>query len=120
MKNQVTVYNLQTYQILKVRVNRVITVASLREKIGAQFNVDPKHLSIKIGNSDKVFQSHSIMSSKERSTAEILEGKTKLFQDLNFSEEQLIGIEVHKNHPTPRKTNMNQSKLSQFHKKPLY
>lgn len=50
MKNQATVYNQQTFEITKVRINRIMTVDGLRTKIANQFNTDPNNLEIKIGS----------------------------------------------------------------------
>ena len=49
MKNQATVYNQQTFEIAKVRINRIMTVDGLRKKIASQFDTDPTNLEIKVG-----------------------------------------------------------------------
>lgn len=55
MKNVATVYNQQTFEIVKVRINRIMTVDGLRKKIANQFNADPSDLEIKIGSHETKF-----------------------------------------------------------------
>ena len=55
MKNQATVYNSQTFEIAKIRVNRIMSVDQLRQKIASHFNTDPLNLDIKVGSNETKF-----------------------------------------------------------------
>ena len=82
MKNQATVYNQQTFEIVKVRINRIMTVDALRSKIASQFDTEPDNLVIKVGSYETKFD-----GSKPKD-----EVKLQLFKDLKFNEDQLIGV----------------------------
>lgn len=58
VRNVVTVYNQETFEIGKIRVNRVITIRSLMQKIGAYFGVPDgiKDLVIRFGDLNLAFE----------------------------------------------------------------
>ena len=85
-RNIVTVYNQDTYEIGKIRVNRVITIRTLMAKIATHFNFqDPKDIVIRLGDLNLVFDANSGDSELDK----------RLFSDLQqFSEANLIGIQI--------------------------
>lgn len=83
MKNIVTVYNMETFEIGKIRVNRVITVRSLIQKIAAHYEIkEIGDLVIRFGDLNLVFDANSSESDLDK----------RLFQDLDFIETNLIGV----------------------------
>jgi hypothetical protein len=46
IKNVVTLYNTQTFQVLKVRVNRVITIGTLKEKVSGHFKTNWRNIEL--------------------------------------------------------------------------
>ena len=81
----VTVYNQDTFEIGKIRVNRVITVKALIAKIAAHFEVpEVKDLVVRLGDLNLTFDAKS----SERELAQ------RLFSDLEFSEANMIGVQV--------------------------
>lgn len=85
MRNVVTVYNMDTFCIGKIRVNRVITIKALMAKIAAYYEVTQiKDLIIKFGDLDIVFDAKS--SEKDLNK--------RLFTDLAFTEANMIGVQI--------------------------
>ena len=84
MKNMVTIYNQDTFEIAKIRVNRVITINSLMAKIASHYELDnPKDIVLRFGDLNLTFDANS--GDKELSKL--------LFKDLpSFSEQNLIGV----------------------------
>ena len=88
VRNVVTVYNQETFEIGKIRVNRVITIRSLIAKIASHFGVPEatRDLVIRFGDLNLVFH-----GSDEASE----ELDKRLFSDLEgFSEANLIGVQI--------------------------
>lgn len=80
-----TVYNKNTFEIGKIRVNRVITIKQLIAKIASHYQIDQvQDLTIRLGDLDLNFN----MQTNEKEL-----GK-RLFSDYNFTEANLIGVQI--------------------------
>ena len=81
----VTVYNQDTFDIGKIRVNRVITVRQLLAKIADYFELEgPDDIAVRIGELE--------LSCGSTAGNENLE--MRLYQDLNFDESNLINVKI--------------------------
>jgi len=85
MRNVVTVYNMDTFEIAKIRVNRVITVKGLIAKIAAHYEVSEiKDLIVRLGDLDLLFDAGT--NDKDLNK--------RLFSDFAFTEANLIGVQI--------------------------
>ena len=84
-RNVVTLYNQDTFEISKVRVNRVITARQLVAKIVSVFELSsPQEVIIRIGDLNLTFDSNTSDSELNK----------RLFSELNFDESNLIGVRI--------------------------
>lgn len=92
----VTVYNQDSHKIGKVRVSRVITLGTLREKICDFFKLkDCASFDLKIGGCEKFFEHQGIFKGANFRQNRKIETNLRLFFDLKFNETtNLIGIKA--------------------------
>ena len=77
---------METFEIGKIRVNRVLTVRSLMQKIAAHYEIrEVKDLTVRFGDLGLVFDANSKDSDLDK----------RLFQDLDFTEANMIGVQLH-------------------------
>ena len=92
----VTVYNQDSHKIGKVRVSRVITLGTLREKICDFFKLkDCASFDLKIGGCEKFLEHQGIFKGANYRQNRKIEANLRLFFDLKFDETtNLIGIKA--------------------------